>query len=211
LSSVNVYSILISGWASNSRYSFLGSLRAAAQMISYEVTLGVILLHVVCITKSFNLTEIVECQIKLECWFIFPLFPSFVLFFIAALAETNRAPFDFPEAESELVSGYNTEHASITFALFFLGEYANILLLCNFMVILFLGGWGAPFGLIFLPPEFWYSIKYFFVLTPFMIVRSTLPRYRYDLLMRLGWKVYVPVSIFYLLIGFLIHFVILPS
>lgn len=208
LSSINVYGILISGWASNSRYSFLGSLRAAAQMISYEVSLGVILLHVIVITRSFNLAVIVEWQERLG-WFLLPLFPSFILFFISALAETNRSPFDFPEAESELVSGFNTEYSSITFALFFLGEYANIILLSNLMVILFLGGWNAPVSFLsFLPAEFWYFLKYFLVLTPFMVIRSTLPRYRYDQLMRLGWKVYVPLSIIFLILGTIVHFII---
>lgn len=207
ISSLNVYGILISGWASNSRYSFLGSLRAAAQMISYEVALGVIILQVMVATRTFNLSTIVLWQERLT-WFILPLFPAFILFFISALAETNRSPFDFPEAESELVSGFNTEYSSITFALFFLGEYANIILLSNLMVILFLGGWNAPFGLTFLPPEFWYFLKYFFVLTPFMVIRSTLPRYRYDQLMRLGWKVYVPVSILMLIFAVIIHFII---
>lgn len=205
-SSVNVYSILISGWASNSRYSFLGSLRAAAQMISYEVTLGVILLQVIVVTETFNLTENVIWQLRANLWLIGPLLVSFILFFIASLAETNRSPFDLPEAESELVSGYNTEFSSIPFALFFLAEYSNIVLLSNFMVILFFGGWGPLFTFVELTPECWYFLKYFIVLTVFMIVRSTLPRYRYDQLMRLGWKVYVPVSILFLILGFFVNF-----
>lgn len=212
LSSINVYCILIGGWASNSRYAFLGALRAAAQMISYEVTLGIIILHVVCISSSFNINDIVIYQ-KYTCWFIFIAWPSFILFFIAALAETNRAPFDFPEAESELVSGINTELASIVFALFFLAEYANILLFSNLMVILFFGGWLAPkwltfFGLGFLPLEFWYFLKLFLILTSFMVIRSTLPRFRYDLLMRLGWKVYVPWSVLLLFIHALITLIV---
>lgn len=205
ISSLGVYGIIIAGWASNSKYAFLGALRSAAQMISYEVSLGFIVLSVIIVSGSMNLTEIVLAQKNL--WFCIPLFPMFVMFFISALAETNRAPFDLPEAEAELVSGYNVEYSSMPFALFFLGEYANMILMSAFTTLLFLGGWLAPFGLEgFLPGPFWFCLKVGFVLFLFIWVRASLPRYRYDQLMRLGWKVFLPISMGWLV---LVAFVIL--
>lgn len=190
ISSLGVYGIVISGWASNSRYAFLGSLRSAAQMVSYEVSLGLILITLLLCVGSLNLTKIVLFQSYV--WFIFPLFPLFLMFFVSSLAETNRPPFDLPEAEAELVSGYNVEYSSAGFALFFIGEYANIILMSSLSVIFFLGGWLSPFSL---PTFFIFSIKLLFVLFSFIWVRAAFPRYRYDQLMRLGWKVFLPLSL----------------
>ena len=199
ISSLGIYGIIIAGWASNSRYGFLGALRSAAQMISYEISIGLVLLAVILPTGSMNLTAIVEAQRQL--WYVVPLFPMFVVFFISALAETNRAPFDLPEAEAELVSGYNVEYSSMGFALFFLGEYANMILMSALAVVFFLGGWYAPFDMPFgieLPPQFWFCLKVGLLLFVFIWVRATLPRYRYDQLMRLGWKVFLPLCFFWL-------------
>lgn len=191
VSSLGVYGVVISGWASNSRYAFLGALRSAAQMVSYEVSLGLIVLSVVICTGSLNLSQIVLFQAN--CWFIVPLFPLALLFFVSALAETNRPPFDLPEAEAELVSGYNVEYSSAGFALFFIGEYANIILMASLTTILFLGGWLSPFP--FLPSFFVFGVKLLLVLFLFVWVRAAFPRYRYDQLMRLGWKVFLPLSL----------------
>lgn len=209
ISSLNVYGVILSGWASNSRYAFLGALRSAAQMISYELTMGTNILNVVLFAGSLNLTEIVMAQ--KNCWYVLPLFPTFILFVICCLAETNRSPFDLPEAESELVSGYNTEYSGFPFALFFLGEYVSILLLCNVIVILFFGGWLPPIDFWmfnFIPFFFWYFIKVLLFLTFFVWVRASLPRFRYDQLMRLGWKVFLPLSFLFfgLSVGLVIAF-----
>jgi NADH-quinone oxidoreductase subunit H len=196
VSSLGVYGIIMAGWASNSKYAFLGALRSAAQMVSYEVSIGFILLTVILCAGSLNLSDIVEAQSKV--WYIFPLFPMFLMFFISALAETNRAPFDLPEAEAELVAGYNTEYSSMGFALFFLGEYSSMIFMSAFTAILFCGGWLAPFGIdlgIPLVGGFWLGLKTCFFLFVFIWVRAALPRYRYDQLMRLGWKVFLPVSL----------------
>jgi len=207
VSSLGVYGIIIAGWSSNSKYAFLGSLRSAAQMISYEVSIGLIIISVLICTGSLNLIDIVNAQ--KEVWFMFSLFPAFIMFFISALAETNRPPFDLPEAEAELVSGYNVEYSSMTFALFFLGEYSNIILMCSFIVVLFLGGWLPPtsfFLFSLFPQAFWFAIKVFFFLFAFIWVRASLPRYRYDQLMTLGWKVFLPLSLGWVVFvaGFLI-------
>jgi NADH-quinone oxidoreductase subunit H len=198
LSSLNVYSIIFAGWSSNSKYAFLGGLRSAAQMISYEVALGLIILPVVLCAGSFNLTDIVLAQRSI--WFIFPLFPLAIIFFISSLAETNRAPFDLPEAEAELVAGYNVEYSSITFAMFFLGEYSNMLIMSSLNTILFLGGWLAPFNFLTIIPEvLWFALKvtaYSFV---FVWVRAAFPRFRYDQLMNLGWKIFLPITLSYFL------------
>lgn len=194
ISSLGVYGIIIAGWSSNSKYAFLGALRSAAQMISYEVCLGLIVMTVMIADNSFNLIEIVEKQDKL--WHCIPLFPSFIMFIIAMLAETNRPPFDLPEAEAELVSGYNVEYSAMTFALFFLGEYANMIVMSAFATILFLGGWQAPFFLNnLLPGTCWFVLKMLFFLFFFIWVRASLPRYRYDQLMTLGWKVFLPIAL----------------
>lgn len=198
ISSLGVYGVIIGGWSSNSKYSFLGALRSTAQMISYELTIGFSLLSVIVCSKSLNLTSIVLAQKNI--WYCFPLFPIFVIFFIACLAETNRHPFDLPEAEAELVSGYNVEYSAMGFALFFLGEYANMLLMSSLTTILFLGGWLAPFPfsikfINFLPGSFWFSIKICFFVILFIVARAILPRYRYDQLMRLGWKVFLPFTL----------------
>jgi NADH-quinone oxidoreductase subunit H len=195
-SSLGVYGIIISGWASNSKYAFLGAIRSSAQMISYEVSIGLIIISVVLLVGSLNLSDIVLAQ--KSHWFILPCFPMFVLFFISALAETNRLPFDLPEAESELVAGYNVEYSSMPFSMFFLGEYANMILISAFASILFLGGWLPPFDIEILhavPGIIWFAAKIFFLLFCFIWVRATLPRYRYDQLMRLGWKVFLPFSL----------------
>lgn len=195
-SSLGVYGIIIAGWASNSKYAFLGAIRSSAQMISYEVSIGLIIITVVLCAGSLNLTEIVLAQ-KTH-WFVLPLFPMFVVFFISALAETNRLPFDLPEAESELVAGYNVEYSSMPFSLFFLGEYANMILISSFATILFLGGWLSPCDNDFcnaIPGLVWMVLKIFLLLFVFIWVRATLPRYRYDQLMRLGWKVFLPLSL----------------
>lgn len=195
-SSLGVYGIIISGWASNSKYAFLGAIRSSAQMISYEVSIGLIIISVVLFAGSLNLNEIVIAQ--KDRWFFFPLLPMFVVFFISALAETNRLPFDLPEAESELVAGYNVEYSSMPFSMFFLGEYANMILISSFASILFLGGWLPPFDIAILnaiPGPVWLMLKIFILLFCFIWVRATLPRYRYDQLMRLGWKVFLPISL----------------
>jgi len=193
ISSLGVYGIIIAGWASNSKYPFLGAIRSAAQMVSYEVSIGLIIVTVLLCAGSLNLSEIVLAQQGL--WYVFPLFPMFILFFISVLAETNRHPFDLPEAEAELVAGYNVEYSSITFAMFFLGEYANMILMSAITTILFLGGWLAPFGLDFIPGIIWFALKIVLCLFVFIWARATLPRYRYDQLMRLGWKVFLPISL----------------
>ena len=195
-SSLGVYGIIIAGWASNSKYAFLGAIRSSAQMISYEVSIGLVIVSVILWTGSLNLSEIVLAQE--ERWFVLPLFPMFVVFFVSALAETNRLPFDLPEAESELVAGYNVEYSSMPFSMFFLGEYANMILISAFASILFLGGWLPPFDISILnaiPGPIWLMAKIFILLFCFIWVRATLPRYRYDQLMRLGWKVFLPISL----------------
>jgi NADH-quinone oxidoreductase subunit H len=197
ISSLGVYGIVISGWSSNSRYAFLGGLRSAAQMVSYEVSIGLILVNVLLFVGSLNLTNIVLWQ-QDNIWLIVPLLPVFILFFISSLAETNRPPFDLPEAEGELVAGYSVEYSAAGFALFFIGEYANIIMMSTLSVVMFLGGWDAPFS--FLPdflasPALWFSLKLFFILFLFVWVRAAFPRYRYDQLMRLGWKVFLPLSL----------------
>lgn len=196
ISSLGVYGIIMAGWASNSKYAFLGALRSAAQMVSYEVSMGFIIISVLLCAGSLNLKEIVYAQQSV--WFAIPLFPMFILFFISVLAETNRSPFDLPEAEAELVAGYNVEYSSMPFALFFLGEYANMILMSAITSILFLGGWLPPFDMEpfnWLPGYFWFALKIAFLLFVFLWVRATLPRYRYDQLMRLGWKVFLPLSL----------------
>jgi NADH-quinone oxidoreductase subunit H len=193
-SSLGVYGIIISGWASNSKYAFLGAIRSSAQMISYEVSIGLIIISVILSAGSLNLSEIVLAQ--KNHWFVWIHFPMFVLFFISALAETNRLPFDLPEAESELVAGYNVEYSSMAFSMFFLGEYANMILISAFASILFLGGWLPPFEFLsFIAAPIWLCLKIFILLFCFIWVRATLPRYRYDQLMRLGWKVFLPFSL----------------
>ncbi|MCH2549442.1 MAG: NADH-quinone oxidoreductase subunit NuoH [Alphaproteobacteria bacterium] len=201
VSSLGVYGIIMAGWASNSIYPFLGALRSAAQMVSYEVSIGFVIVTVLLAVGSLNMTDIVMAQQKV--WFFIPLFPMFVIFLISGLAETNRAPFDLPEAEAELVSGYNVEYSAMSFALFFLGEYANMILISAMTVILFLGGWLPPFDLAFLnwiPGVIWFSLKVSLILFVFLWVRATLPRYRYDQLMRLGWKVFLPFSLFWVVV-----------
>ena len=195
-SSLGVYGIIIAGWASNSKYAFLGAIRSSAQMISYEVSIGLIIITVILCTGSLNLTDIVLAQ--KNHWFALPLFPMFIIFFISALAETNRLSFDLPEAESELVAGYNVEYSSMPFSMFFLGEYANMILMSATASIFFLGGWLPPFdNFIFnaIPGVIWFILKIIFLLFCFIWVRATLPRYRYDQLMRLGWKVFLPISL----------------
>jgi NADH-quinone oxidoreductase subunit H len=213
-SSLSVYGIVMAGWSSNSKYPFLGALRSAAQMISYEISIGFIIVNVCVCAGSFNLSSIVLAQKNM--WFIVPMFPMFVMFYISMLAETNRHPFDLPEAEAELVSGYNVEYSAMTFALFFLGEYANMLLMSAFSAILFLGGW-LPlinvFPLNFMPESFWFSLKLILGVIFFIITRATLPRYRYDQLMHIGWKCFLPLSLGYLVfsVGILISFNGLPN
>lgn len=197
ISSLGVYGVLMAGWSSNSKYAFLGGLRSAAQMVSYEVSMGFIIITVLLVAGSLNLSDIVRAQQE-TIWFVVPLFPMAVIFFITTLAETNRHPFDMPEAEAELVSGYNVEYSAMTFALFFLGEYANMILMAGMTTILFLGGWlpildVAPFN--WIPGPIWFALKMAFVLFIFIWVRATFPRYRYDQLMRLGWKVFLPISL----------------
>jgi NADH-quinone oxidoreductase subunit H len=201
ISSLSVHSVIMAGWSSNSKYAFLGALRSAAQMISYEVSMGITIISVILLSGSLNLNEIVISQKKL--WYCIPLFPMFIIFFICALAETNRHPFDLPEAEAELVSGYNVEYSAMSFALFFLAEYSNIILMCSMTVILFFGGWFPiidiwPFY--YIPGVIWFSFKTLFFIFLFILIRGTLPRYRYDQLMRLGWKVFLPISLAFLLI-----------
>jgi len=213
ISSLGVYGIITAGWSSNSKYAFLGDLRSASQMISYEVSIGLILISVIICVGSLNLSEIVLSQ--RDIFFIIPHFPAFLMFFISALAETNRAPFDLPEAEAELVSGYNVEYSSMSFALFFLGEYSNIILMSSLTVIFFLGGWLPLLDIFFfniLPGYIWFGLKTVFIMFLFIWVRSTFPRYRYDQLMRLGWKVFLPLSIGWVIFvsGFLISLDMLP-
>ncbi len=206
ISSLGVYGIIMAGWASNSKYAFLGAIRSAAQMVSYEVSIGFVLVCVLVVVGSLNLGDIVEAQ--RDNWFAFSgLLPMFVIFFISALAETNRLPFDLPEAEGELVAGYNVEYSSMPFALFFLGEYANMILMCGMTAILFLGGWMAPFGLDFIPGVVWFVLKVAFLLYVFIWVRATFPRYRYDQLMRLGWKVFLPFSLLWVVLtsGYVVY------
>ena len=201
VSSLGVYGIIMAGWASNSMYAFLGSLRSAAQMVSYEVSIGFIIISVLLTVGSLNLSDIVVAQKKM--WFFIPHFPMMIIFFISALAETNRAPFDLPEAEAELVSGYHVEYSSMPFALFFLGEYANIVLMSAMTVILFFGGWLPPLDFDFfyiIPGYIWFFIKVSFFIFLFLWIRATFPRFRYDQLMRLGWKVFLPLSLFWLIL-----------
>ncbi len=196
ISSLGVYGILMAGWASNSRYAFLGALRSAAQMVSYEVSMGFIIITVLLCAGSLNLSAIVKAQ--REIWYVVPLLPMAVIFFVSTLAETNRHPFDLPEAESELVAGYNVEYSSMTFALFFLGEYANMILMSGMTTVLFLGGWLPPLDVVpftWVPGPVWFALKVAAVLFVFLWVRATFPRYRYDQLMRLGWKVFLPISL----------------
>ena len=214
ISSLGVYGIIMSGWASNSKYAFLGGLRSAAQMVSYEVSIGFILVSVLLSVGSLNLSKVVEAQRSL--WFFIPHFPIFVMFIISGLAETNRSPFDLPEAEAELVAGYNVEYSAMTFALFFLGEYANMILMSAMTSILFLGGWLPPLNIapfIWVPGIIWFALKIALVLFVFLWVRATFPRYRYDQLMRLGWKVFLPFSLFWLVLtsGVLVAFGWLPG
>ena len=213
VSSLSVYGIIMAGWASNSKYAFMGALRSAAQMVSYEVSIGLVIVTVLVCVGSLNLTEIVYAQKSI--WFIFPLFPMFIVFFISALAETNRAPFDLPEDESSLVGGYFTEYSSMLFAMFFLGEYAAMIMMSGMATILFLGGWLAPFNISILnivPGFVWFSLKTSLMLFIFLWVRATFPRFRYDQLMRIGWKVFLPFSLFWVVLtsGFLIIFNLLP-
>jgi NADH-quinone oxidoreductase subunit H len=196
ISSLGVYGIILAGWASNSKYAFLGALRSAAQMVSYEVSMGLIIISVLLCAGSLNLTEIVRAQETI--WYVVPLFPLFILYFASILAETNRTPFDLPEAEGELVAGYNVEYSAMGFALFFLGEYANMILMCSLATILFLGGWYPPLNipvLNWIPGVLWFGLKVTFLLFVFVWVRAAYPRYRYDQLMRLGWKVFLPLSL----------------
>jgi NADH-quinone oxidoreductase subunit H len=213
ISSLGVYGVITSGWSSNSKYAFLGALRSAAQMVSYEVSIGVIIITVLLCVGSLNLSEIVLAQQSM--WFCIPLFPMFIMFFISALAETNRHPFDLHEAEAELVAGYNVEYSAMGFALFFLGEYANMLLMSGMTVILFLGGWLAPLPIApftWVPGPLWFGIKMCFFVILFIWARAAFPRYRYDQLMRLGWKIFLPLSLGYLFLvaGILISFGWLP-
>ncbi len=213
ISSLGVYGILMAGWASNSKYAFLGAMRSAAQMVSYEVSMGLIIITVLLCAGSLNLSAIVEAQRTV--WFVIPLFPMAVIFFISTLAETNRHPFDLPEAEAELVAGYNVEYSAMTFALFFLGEYANMILMSAMTSVLFLGGWLAPFDIApfnWIPGPIWLAIKISFCLFIFVWVRATFPRYRYDQLMRLGWKVFLPLSLLAVVVvsGFLVAFDMAP-
>lgn len=214
VSSLGVYGVIIAGWASNSRYAFLGALRSAAQMVSYEVSIGLVIVTVLLCVGSLNLTKIVEAQKTV--WFALPLLPMFIVHFVSALAETNRTPFDLPEAEAELVAGYMVEYSSLSFALFFLGEYANMILQSSMATILFFGGWlppvdMAPFNLI--PGVVWFVFKVCFFLFLFLWIRATLPRYRYDQLMRLGWKVFLPLSLIWVVAtsGFLLYMGWLPK
>ncbi len=214
ISSLGVYGIILGGWASNSKYPFLGSLRSAAQMISYEVSIGIIIINVLLCVGSLNLKDIVLAQEKL--WFVIPLFPMFIIYFISALAETNRTPFDLPEAESELVAGYQTEYSGMMYAMFWLGEYANILLMCALGSILFLGGWLSPVDIYpfnIIPGPFWMIFKILLLFFIFAIIKAVVPRYRYDQLMRLGWKVFLPFSLIYVVLtaSFLIYFDLLPN
>jgi len=214
ISSLGVYGIIMAGWASNSKYPFLGALRSAAQMVSYEVSIGFVIVTVLLIVGSLNLSEIVQAQKGM--WFIIPLFPMFVVFFISALAELNRAPFDLPEGEAELVGGYFTEYSAMTFALFFLGEYANMILMSAMTAVLFMGGWlpiWDVWPLNVIPGVIWFALKIAFVLFMMLWVRATFPRFRYDQLMRIGWKIFLPFSLFYVVLvaGVLVYFDMLPK
>tara|TARA_B100001564_G_scaffold2299_1_gene2028 strand:- start:634 stop:1632 length:999 start_codon:yes stop_codon:yes gene_type:complete len=214
ISSLGVYGIIMGGWASNSKYPFLGSIRSAAQMVSYEVSIGVIIINVLLCVGSLNLGDIVLAQEKI--WFVVPLFPMFVIFFISALAETNRPPFDLPEAEAELVSGYQTEYSGMMYAMFWLGEYANILLMCALGSILFLGGWLSPIDIYpfsIVPDPLWFILKILFLFVLFALVKAIVPRYRYDQLMRLGWKVFLPISLVWVVLtsSYLMYFDLLPK
>ena len=214
VSSLGVYGIIMGGWASNSKYPFLGAIRSAAQMVSYEVSIGIIIINVLLCVGSLNLSDIVLAQ--QEMWFIIPLFPMFVIFFISSLAETNRPPFDLPEAEAELVAGYQTEYSGMMYAMFWLGEYANILLMCALGSILFLGGWLSPIDIYpftLVPGAVWLIFKILFLFILFALVKATVPRYRYDQLMRLGWKIFLPFSLFYVVLtaSFLFYFDMLPT
>ncbi|WP_300298987.1 NADH-quinone oxidoreductase subunit NuoH [Ferrovibrio sp.] len=214
ISSLGVYGIIIAGWSSNSRYAFLGALRSSAQMVSYEVSMGFVIITVLLCVGSLNLSAIVQAQKTV--WFALPLFPMFIVFFISALAETNRHPFDLPEAEAELVAGYQVEYSSMAFALFFLGEYANMILMSGMTTILFLGGWLPPLDIApfnWIPGIVWFCLKIFVLLFVFIWVRATVPRYRYDQLMRLGWKVFLPFSLFWVVAtaGVLVAFDLLPK
>ena len=214
VSSLGVYGIIMGGWASNSKYPFLGAIRSAAQMVSYEVSIGIIIINVLLCVGSLNLNDIVLAQESL--WFIIPLFPMFVIFFISALAETNRPPFDLPEAEAELVAGYQTEYSGMMYAMFWLGEYANILLMCALGSILFLGGWLSPIDLYpfnLIPGVFWLIFKIIFLFILFALVKAIVPRYRYDQLMRLGWKIFLPLSLTWVVLtaSYLFYFNLLPT
>jgi NADH-quinone oxidoreductase subunit H len=214
VSSLGVYGIIMGGWASNSKYPFLGAIRSAAQMVSYEVSIGVIIINVLLCVGSLNLNDIVEAQQNM--WFVIPLFPMFVIFFISALAETNRPPFDLPEAEAELVAGYQTEYSGMMYAMFWLGEYANILLMCAMGAILFLGGWMSPIDIYpftLVPSAIWLILKILFLFILFALVKAIVPRYRYDQLMRLGWKVFLPLSLTWVVLtaSYLFYFNLLPT
>jgi len=214
VSSLGVYGIIMGGWASNSKYPFLGAIRSAAQMVSYEVSIGVIIINVLLCVGSLNLNDIVMAQENL--WFVIPLFPMFVIFFISALAETNRPPFDLPEAEAELVAGYQTEYSGMMYAMFWLGEYANILLMCAMGSVLFLGGWLSPieiYPFTLIPGAIWLIFKILFLFILFALVKATVPRYRYDQLMRLGWKIFLPLSLTWVVFtsSYLFYFNLLPT
>ena len=213
VSSLGVYGIIMGGWASNSKYPFLGAIRSAAQMVSYEVSIGIIIINVLLCVGSLNLSDIVLAQERI--WFIVPLFPMFVIFFISALAETNRPPFDLPEAEAELVAGYQTEYSGMMYAMFWLGEYANILLMCSLGSILFLGGWLSPINIYpfdLIPSPMWLILKILLLFILFSLVKAIVPRYRYDQLMRLGWKIFLPFSLFWVVLtaSYLLYFNLLP-
>jgi NADH-quinone oxidoreductase subunit H len=214
VSSLGVYGIIMGGWASNSKYPFLGAIRSAAQMVSYEVSIGVIIINVLLCVGSLNLNDIVMAQEDL--WFVIPLFPMFVIFFISALAETNRPPFDLPEAEAELVAGYQTEYSGMMYAMFWLGEYANILLMCAMGSILFLGGWLSPieiYPFTLISGAIWLIFKILFLFILFALVKAIVPRYRYDQLMRLGWKIFLPLSLTWVVLtsSYLFYFNLLPT
>ena len=214
VSSLGVYGIIMGGWASNSKYPFLGSIRCAAQMVSYEVSIGIIIINVLLCVGSLNLSDIVLAQENM--WFIIPLFPMFVIFFISSLAETNRPPFDLPEAEAELVAGYQTEYSGMMYAMFWLGEYANILLMCALGSILFLGGWLSPIDIYpfnLIPGAIWLIFKILLLFILFALVKAVVPRYRYDQLMRLGWKIFLPLSLIYVVLtaSYLFYFNLLPT
>ena len=214
VSSLGVYGIIMGGWASNSKYPFLGAIRSAAQMVSYEVSIGIIIINVLLCVGSLNLSDIVLAQKKI--WFIIPLFPMFIIFFISALAETNRPPFDLPEAEAELVAGYQTEYSGMMYAMFWLGEYANILLMCAMGSILFLGGWLSPINLYpfnIIPSPIWLIFKILLLFILFSLVKAIVPRYRYDQLMKLGWKIFLPLSLTWVVLtaSYLFYFNLLPN